>query len=338
MLPDVELSITPPVRLYQETKDFLRFPRMSAQKHSVSISYSVDDAGLFKVSVPGKECWSLDSFLQEIVLHRGLYYYLCGVLNRREVAKLVVMPIFENLRSSRFSVTYPVQILRHLLTGTPHWAGGELDEPTAHQFEVLFQRLNLKEIGGYEFIRDTDDLLTQWMLTKLKHPKGSQSPKFNALVGMCATQNILRTKEVRKLFDKVHSMRTRGLHRLEREIPDSEIAKIAQDVYSTFEWIDDYSRAQNEKTVRLSGKRYRRIRFGKEPPWKDAPQDFAVVGKKVKKRPCHDCGVIVGELHLDGCDMEICPRGKHQYLGCGCRREEDDEYENSHIPAKRAFL
>ena len=65
--------------------------------------------GTFTIVVPGSDGWNLDSFLQEIVLHRGLYYYLCGVVNRREVAKLVVAPIFEELRSSRFSVTYPVQ-------------------------------------------------------------------------------------------------------------------------------------------------------------------------------------------------------------------------------------
>ena len=214
------------------------------------------------------------------------------------------------------------------MTGAPYWAGGALFEQTAHQFEILFQKLNLKEVSGYEFVRDTDDLLTQWMLRQLQHPKGSQSPKFSALVGMCAKQNIIRSKEVRKLFDKVHSMRTRGLHRLEREIPDADIAKIAQDIYWVFEWIDDYSRAQNEKTVRLSGKRYRRLRFGKEPPWKDAPEDFVAVWQEVIKRPCHDCGVIFGELHLDGCDMERCPRCSGQYLICCCRTEEDDEYEN----------
>jgi hypothetical protein len=331
MLPDVELTVTPPVRLYQETKDFLRFLRTAAQKHSVTVSFSSSDTGTFTVSVPGKDCWNLDSFLQEIILHRGLYYYLCGVLNRREVAKYVVVPIFEDLQTSRFSVTYPVQILKHLIAGTPHWAGGELLEPTAHQFEILFQKLNLKEIRGYEFVRDTDDLITQWMLNKLNHPKGSHSPKFNALVGMCTAQNILRSRDVRKLFGKVHSIRTRGLHRMEREIPDSDIAKIARDIYSIFEWIDDYTRAQSKKTARLSGKRYRRIRFGKEPvwKWKDAPADFADRWKEIIQRPCHDCGVILGEIHLDGCDMERCPRCESQYLCCGCRTEEDDEYEVS---------
>jgi hypothetical protein len=38
MLPDVELSVTPPVRLYQETENFLNFLRTAMQKHSVTVS------------------------------------------------------------------------------------------------------------------------------------------------------------------------------------------------------------------------------------------------------------------------------------------------------------
>ena len=115
MLPDVKFAITLPARLYQETKDFLRFLRTAAQKRSVTVSFSANDTGTFEVYVPGKDSWNLDSFLQEIVFHRGLYYYLCGVPNRREVGKLVVAPIFEKLQGLRFSVTYPVQIRE-----TPH--------------------------------------------------------------------------------------------------------------------------------------------------------------------------------------------------------------------------
>lgn len=201
MVPDAKLSITPPVRLYQETKDFLRFLRTAALKHSVSIAASAGDSGTFTIVVPGSDAWNLDSFLQEIVLHGA--------------------------------------------------------------------------------------------------------------------------KEVRKLLDKVHSLRTRGLHRLEHELPDSDIAKIAQDIYSTFEWIDDYAQAQMERTVRLSGKTYRRIRYGKEPLWKGPTKEDAALWKRQAEPSCHDCGVIEGELHLDGCDWERCPRCKGQNLGCPCRTEED---------------
>jgi hypothetical protein len=59
-------------------------------------------------------------------------------------------------------------------------------------------------------------------------------------------------------------LRTGGLHRLEREIPAAELAQIAQNTYAVFEWLNDYREGQDEKTVVLRGKRYRRVRYGQE--------------------------------------------------------------------------
>jgi hypothetical protein len=33
---------------------------------------------------------------------------------------------------------------------------------------------------------------------------------------------------------------------------------------------------------------------------------------------CHDCGVITGQIHHIGCDMEQCPRCAQQLIGCDC--------------------
>src|ERR1700722_4949155 len=121
--PDVELTISPPARLYQSARDFLGFLRTAARKHSVTISFAANETGAFRLSVPGEQCWNLDSFLQAISLQHGLYYYLCGVPNRREVARFVVKPVLEELLGSRFSVAYPVQIQKHLLEGSTDWAG-----------------------------------------------------------------------------------------------------------------------------------------------------------------------------------------------------------------------
>lgn len=172
--------------------------------------------------------------------------------------KSVVKPIIEELLVSRFSVAYPVLLQKHLLEGSPTWTAGEFTEGTAQQYEMLFQRFKLKMISGYEFIRDLDDLLTEFMLRQLGHTKGDESPKFNVLADKCGNQDILRDKRARKLFDRVHSLRTRGLHRLERQIPDAELQEIAQNVYNVFEWLDDYWKAQDEKTVGLLGQRHRR--------------------------------------------------------------------------------
>jgi hypothetical protein len=125
----------------------------------------------------------------------------------------------------------------------------------------------------------------------------------------------------------VHVLRTRGLHRLEREIPEAELQEIAQSVYYVFEWIDDYWKAQDERTVLLAGKRYRRVRNGKELAcWKRTNRFPELVTPEFEKqwmennqtRGCHDCGVLVGKLHLDGCDAEVCPRCSGQFMGCQC--------------------
>jgi hypothetical protein len=34
--------------------------------------------------------------------------------------------------------------------------------------------------------------------------------------------------------------------------------------------------------------------------------------------PCHDCGVIAGQFHHPGCDVEECPLCNRQLLMCDC--------------------
>jgi hypothetical protein len=38
---------------------------------------------------------------------------------------------------------------------------------------------------------------------------------------------------------------------------------------------------------------------------------------------CHDCGVLGGQTHHIGCDMEQCPNCYEQFLGCDCDLAED---------------
>jgi len=261
-------------------------------------------------------------FLQELMLNQGIYYYLCGIQNRRKIANNVVRPIFQKLLESYFKVTYPSLLRRQLLGGTLGGSpAGDFSDGMGQRYESLAHRWKLKAISGYEFVRDLDDLLTEFMLFQLEYAPGEKTPKFNVLVDECGKNEILRDKEIRKQFNRVHSLRTRGLHRLEKEIPESEISQIALQFYVFFEYLEDYWDAQREKTVLLQGKRYRRIRYGKEP----APEGRESTWSEMANRPCHDCEVIEGELHLDGCDWEVCPRCFGQFLGCECKREEDWE-------------
>jgi hypothetical protein len=261
------------------------------------------------------------------MFNHGPYYYLCGLPNRTAVARLAVRPIFQELLEFSYEFLYPSLIRRHVLEGEGGWVAGEFSDELARCYEKLFWQLKLKVISNYEFIRDLDDLLTEFMLRRLGYTKGQKTLKFNLLVDECGKQNIIWEKEVRKRFNRIHALRTRGLHRLEREIPDLEISQIALKMYFAFEYVNDYVEAQREKTVVSSGKRYRRVRYGDEirhwnPPM---PDDFKGRWAEIITRPCHDCGVRRGELHLEGCDMEVCPRCGFQYLCCECQREYEDE-------------
>lgn len=92
-IPPLDLTFAVPATDLREAKDFLTFLRKAARKHSVTISISTNQARELSLSVPGKERWNLDLFLQELILTQGLYYYLCGVSNRRHIASAVVKPI-----------------------------------------------------------------------------------------------------------------------------------------------------------------------------------------------------------------------------------------------------
>jgi hypothetical protein len=317
---------------FHDGKKFLHFLRVAGRRHSVTLTIGEGSTGELTLSVPREKGTNLDSFLQELIFTRGLYYYLCSIPNRVHVARRIVKPIFEELLQSTFSVVYPVQIQTHLLEGSQTWTAGEFITGVGQQYDLLYQQFRLKMISGYEFIRNLDDLLTEFMLEQLDHKKGDESPKFNILVDRCGKEDILRNKEVRYLFNEVHSLRTRGLHRLEREIPEAELSKIAHTVHNVFGWLDDYFTAQDEKTVMRSGRRYRRVRYGQEMRyWKRsalliptmATKEFQVRWSEIIKQPCHDCDVVIGELHLDRCDLEVCPRCAGQHFSCDCEREED---------------
>lgn len=39
---------------------------------------------------------------------------------------------------------------------------------------------------------------------------------------------------------------------------------------------------------------------------------------------CGDCGVRPGGYHHPGCDLERCPRCRHQFITCGCAVADED--------------
>ena len=78
------------------------------------------------------------------------------------------------------------------------------------------------------------------------------------------------------------------------------------------DWPERIAQAQQQTCYTITGKQYQRIPYGSEG------DDWGA-----DRRPCHDCAVVKGQLHVPGCDVERCPRCGGQAISCSCDYEEE---------------
>lgn len=75
-------------------------------------------------------------------------------------------------------------------------------------------------------------------------------------------------------------------------------------------WPEKIEEAQTIKFLEIDGEQYQRIPYGAETfDWNT-------------DRPCRDCKVVAGELHVIGCAKEQCPKCGGQIFGCSCKKTE----------------
>lgn len=313
---DLDISIDK--RYEKEARSFLEFLQKVGKKYPVSFRFRKVTSEKYYIIIDGTPGGKIDALLQELMLNRALYYYGCTLKNKHIIISKVIIPIYSQLLESRFDNVH-YRVLRKNILGkfSDNSMPSGFTYSLAHNYEILFRKWDIKLISNYDFIKDLDDLLTNYMLERLGHKRGQRSPRFNQLVEKCSKLGPVMDKEQKKTFNKVHDLRTKGLHRLEKNLKHDDAYTISYGLYAYFQYIDEFIESQKEKTTKLHGKIYRRIKYGKE--------NYIVDGEKIflASVPCHDCGAVEGQYHCDGCDMEQCPRCLGQYFGCPCKLDSD---------------
>lgn len=313
------MTVETEARNHEELKKFLAFLQNVGRRYPVRVNYRARRRGRFRLEIDATPSSQYDALLQELILNRALYYYACSIRSSSEarIVNSVVASAVRQLLESRFNFTQIKFVRRHIRGTIPPTVGvpGDMENPIAHEYEIMFRRWDLGILSDWDFVKDTDSLLTRFLLWAVEHNVGDKSPRFGKLLNSANRRGLAMVRETRKDFEEIHTARTSGLHRLSNSLVGKKLNELGLRLYLYFEYFDEFHASQQTKVVRIYGNRYRRIKYGSEIGiWEEAAAELS---------PCHDCNAIVGQYHCDGCDWEQCPRCLGQRLGCpSCQEDE----------------
>ncbi|MCJ7448387.1 MAG: hypothetical protein MUO72_11915 [Bacteroidales bacterium] len=308
----------------QDAKLFLLFLQNIGKKYArpTKINYWYLGRGRFYVIIDGRT-GGIDALFQELILNKGLYYYSCTLKNKNIIISNVILPIFRQLIDERFENSQSRFLRKNILGkySQNDFVPSDIINKNGYNYSILFRKWDLEMISNEDYVISLDALLTQFLLEKINHKKGQRSPNFNILLDR-VSKTFIMGEDVYEAFKKIHDKRTSTLHRLDSLKTTDELDLQSITLYNYFHYLDEYHISQKQKTILIRGRRYRRIKYGDEKfldengkPYCDSngvPHNWA---EMAQEKPCDDCGVIKGEYHVDGCDIEICPKCGGQLIG-----------------------
>lgn len=315
------------VDFIKDGKNFLNFLQNVGRKYPrpTKIKYRYLKHGYFDIVIDGSS-GGIDALFQELILNRGLYYYGCTLKNKKTVISNVILPIYRQLIDKRFENPQSRFLRKHILGKYSQNDFVPTDAKNKHgyAFELVYRKWDLHMLTNKDYTISIDALITHFLLEKVNHKKGQKSSRFNLLVDR-VSKIFLMDKDVSRAFKEIHRKRTGVLHRLKSSKTTTRLEEYSGILYNYFHYLDEYEESQKLKTIMLHGKRYKRIKYGDEKIldengklYRDRNNIPIDLSKMARERPCGDCGVLKGEYHVEGCDIEICPKCGNQCTSCHC--------------------
>jgi hypothetical protein len=321
-------SLEVSARRHIDADHFLSFLKRAGRRHArpLWLSYQYVGRGRFTLRVTKRGNRGVDRLVQELVLNRGLFYYRCTVADPAAVTE-VILPITSQLIEQEFDRPHERFLRKHILGrhAQKDFIPGHIAHREGRTFELLFTRWDLGMLEDKEYIIALDAVIHEHVLRTIGHPTGQKSAALPKLLGPFVGKTNVDTDTL-AAFRFIHTMRTVGLHRLGPTAARDRLQELSFQCLRHFQYLDEYLEAQTIRTLKWTGKRYRRIPYGAEPMWNaddlehtdDKGKVFPDWQSFAKAHRCGDCNVRSGELHVQSCDMEECPRCGGQMISYDC--------------------
>lgn len=294
-------------RFVTYTLSFINFLKNSAKSHSVRVNYRTQNATEFTLFLSSEVESNVEEFLLELILKKGIYYFVCGLTtNPEKLVSEVVEPVFSALLNNTFDDVPQISYER-LASGNLATFPSNASFQYTRDFNLLYSKYSLRILRDIDYVLNLDLLLNNFLLENTGHKIGERSANFSVNLNKVTETAFNFTEETETAFKLVHSWRTNDLHRRKSLYNKELLEKISKQIAHYFGYYDDYYWSQTYPTLILNGKEYEKVRMGSE------------VGDYPDWNECGDCAVRKGEYHVWACDWEQCPRCGNQLLGCGCK-------------------